>query len=174
MNPEIPARESLDSHLYKLEGEIIDIAHKLMRSATDPFTGVIRFLHQQPENQALSGTIVKSILLDVFEKPEQIPAIVKLFSGQVRHIVRRANVIDIINEQASQQAFSGHLLKLKDRIKFEVGVEKGCTVLKNIAGLIAVEHGLEVPLDKIIINPPKLEITLRLGLLRPHRTVDMA
>jgi hypothetical protein len=46
-------------------------------------------------------------------------------------------------------------------------------VLKNIQGLIGVEHGVEVPLEKILVQPPKLIVTVRLGILHPQRVVDI-
>jgi hypothetical protein len=62
---------------------------------------------------------------------------------------------------------------LKERIKFEVGKEKDLVVLDKISGLTAVENGIELPVEKISIKPPQLIITVKLGILRAQRMVDI-
>ncbi|MBX9686310.1 MAG: hypothetical protein K2X27_06380, partial [Candidatus Obscuribacterales bacterium] len=109
-----------------------------------------------------------------FGSYEQVPGLVKLLSAHLKEVVRSSNVIAIYNEHFSQADFCGYLLRLKEQIKFEVCREKDKLVLKNIAGLVAVEHGIELPLERILVNPPKLEITVKLGLLRPVKAVDIA
>lgn len=165
-----------NQRLQKIESDISDIAEnaiRLLRSASDPFTGVIKFLHERPEDVSLAGISVKQILLDAFGTREQIPGLVRLLSAHVREIVRHSNIIDVRNEHLAQESWSGYLIKLKEQVKFEVARERDKLVLKNINGLVCIEHGMEVPLEKILVNPPKLEITVKLGLLRPVRAVDI-
>ena len=165
-----------NDRLLKLEAEIIefaDTAKRVLRTASDPFSAVIKFLHDRPEHVSLAGRSVKQVLLDTFGSPEQIPGLVRLLSGHVREIVRHSNIINVRNEHLAQEFWSGYLIKLKEQVKFEVAREKDLLVLKNIAGLVAIENGMELPLERILVNPPKLEITVKLGLLRPVRTVDI-
>lgn len=171
-----PANELVNKQLQKIETEIAemaDSAKRLIKSASDPFSAVIRFLHERPENVSLNGLSIKTVLLDAFGSPEQIPGLVRLLSAHLREVVRQSNVIAVYNEHFSQADWGGYLIKLKEQIKFEVAREKDKLVLKNIAGLICVEHGIELPLEKILVNPPKLEITVKLGLLRPVKAVDI-
>jgi hydrogenase/urease accessory protein HupE len=51
-------------------------------------------------------------------------------------------------------------------------------VLKNIAGLLGIEHGIahgiEAPLEKIMVKPPNKPVfTLNMGLLHPQRVLDL-
>lgn len=170
-------QHNLNEAVLKLESEVAemcDSARRLLKSASDPFSAVIRFLHERPENVEYNGLSIRSVLLDAFGSPEQIPSLVRVLSGHLKQVVRRSNVIAVYNEHFSQADWGGYLIKLKEQVKFEVGREKDKLVLKNIAGLVCVEHGIELPLEKILINPPKLEITVKLGLLRPVRAVDIA
>ncbi len=165
-----------NDRLQKLEADINELAEnckRLIRSASDPFTAVIKFLHERPENISLAGMSVKQVLLDAFGSPEQIPGLVRLLSSHVREIVRHRNIIEVRNEHLAQESWSGYLIKLKEHVNFEIGRERDKLVLKNIAGLVCIEHGMEVPVEKILVSPPKLEITVRLGLLRPVRAVDI-
>ncbi len=148
-------------------------AKRLIKSASDPFSAVIRFLHERPENVSLPGISVKSVLLGAFGTHEEVPGLLRLFSAHVREVVRSSNVIAIYNEHFSQDNWGGYLIKLKEQVKFEVAREKNMLVLKNIVGLVCVEHGIELPLEKITVNPPNLEITVKLGLLRPVKAVDI-
>lgn len=150
-----------------------DTAKRFICSANDPLSAVIRFLHERPENVSLPGLSVKQVLLTAFGSGEQVPGLIRLLSGHVKEIIRQSNVIAIYNEHRAQDNWGGYLIKLKEQIKFEVSRENNKLVLKNIAGLICVEHGIELPLEKILVNPPKLEITLRLGLLHPVKAVDI-
>jgi hypothetical protein len=176
LNCSCPSYKIVNEQIHKLENELADMAftaRRLLKTASDPCSGVIRFLHERPENVLLNGLSVRSVLLDVFGSYEQIPGLVKLLSTHLRTVVRQANVIAICNEHFSQADWCGYLIKMKEQIKFEVVREKDKLVLKNIAGLICVEHGLDLPLETIKFNPPKMEITLRLGLLRPVKAVDI-
>lgn len=165
------------NRLQKIEAEMTDMmdtARKLLRVASDPVSALIRFLHERPENVSLAGESIREIVRDAFGSCEEVPGLVRLLSGHVREIYRHANVIDVRNEHLFEEMWSGYLIKLKEQIKFEVAREREKIVLKNIHGLVCIEHGMELPLEKILINPPKLEITVRLGLLRPVRAVDIA
>lgn len=176
MNCSCPGNELVSKQIHKLESELAemaDSAKRLLKNASDPVSAVIRFLHERPENVSLHGHSVKSILLDAFGSPDQIPGLVRILSDHLRMVVRQSNVIAVHNEHFSQADFCGYLVKLKELIKFEVAKERDKLVLKNIAGLVCVEHGIELPLERILINPPKLEITVKLGVLRPVRAVDI-
>lgn len=159
---------------YQGSDELIDVAKKILRTASDPISAVIRFLHERPENQTLPGYVVEKVLLETFESYDRIPGLVKILAGQVREIVRHRNVIELLKEHPAAERWGNYLIKQADLIKFEVAKERDKVVLKNIGGLVAVEHGIEIPLDKILVNPPKLEVTLRFGLLRPQRIIDIA
>ena len=175
MNCECDEHEH-DRRLLKLESEITEMAEsakRLLKTASDPFSAVIRFLQERPENVSFNGLSIRTVLNDAFGTPEQIPGLVRLLSSHLKTVVRQSNVIAVYNEHFSQADWCGYLIKLKEQIKFEVGREKDKLVLRNIAGLVCVEHGVELPLDKILVNPPKLEITLKLGLLRPVKAVDI-
>jgi hypothetical protein len=169
-----PGKELLKEQLQKIEVDLIDVAKKFVRTAGDPISAVVRFLHERPEGQSLPGYVVDRVLLESFESPEQIPGLVRLLAGHVREISRTRNVIGILKEHPAAEKWGNYLIKQSERIIFEVGRERDRLVLKNIGGLVAVEHGVEIPLDKILVNPPKLEVTLRLGILRPQRVVDIA
>ena len=167
----------VSQHLNKLEtdmSEAADSAKRLLQSAGDPFSAVIRFLHERPENVSVNGLSIRSVLLEAFGSKEQIPFLVRLLSGHLKTVVRQSNVIAVYNEHFSQADWGGYLIKLKEQVKFEVARENNKLVLKNIAGLICVERGIELPLEKILVNPPKLEITVRLGLLRPVKAIDIS
>jgi len=167
-------KELLKEGLLKIEGDLVEVAKRIVGTAGDPISAVVKFLHERPENVSLPGYVIERILLETFESREQIPGLVNLLAGHVHEIIRQKNVIDIIKEHPAVERWGTHVIKQADRIKFEVGKEKGLLALKNIGGLVAVEHGIEIPLDKILVNPPKLEVTLRFGLLRPQRIVDIA
>lgn len=176
MHCDCDANDIVSKQLLKFEAEMqdmVDTARRLLKTASDPVSAVIRFLHERPEHLPLHGQFVKDILLHAFDSPEQIPGLVKLLSAHVKEVVRSSNVIALYNEHFSQAVFGGYLVRLKEQVNFEVAREKGKLVLRNIAGLTAVEKGIELPLEKILINPPKLEVTLKLGLLRPVKAVDI-
>ena len=108
-----------------------------------------------------------------FGDADKIPGLVSVLAGHVKEVVRHANVISIVNEHAAVERWGQYIIKQKERIRFELDREKGKLVLRNIAGLAAVENGIEVALEKILVNPPKLEVTLKLGPLRPQRIIDI-
>lgn len=158
----------------KMEGELVDVAKRILRTASDPISAVVRFLHERPDDSSLPGYVIDRVLVEVFDSEQQIPGLVKLLAGHVKTITRHRNYIDILKEHPGVERWGSYLIKQTETIKFEVAREKDKLCLRNIGGLIAIEHGMEIPLDKILVNPPKLEITLRLGLLRPQRIVDIA
>jgi hypothetical protein len=158
--------------LVSMEQELVDVARRVLKTASDPFTGVIKFLHERPENNSLPGRLVNSVLQQTFCN-EEIPDLIKILAGHVREIYRHSNVIDIIKEHPTTEKWGNFMIKQKERIKFEVGLEKGRLVLNNIQGLIGVEHGVELPLEKITVSPPNLIVTVKLGMLHPQRTVSI-
>lgn len=168
--------ESSNGPLQKLldmEQELVDVARKVLKSAGDPISGVIRFLHERPENTSLPGQLVNRVLLGAFGDREQIPALVKLLSAHVREIARSSNVISIVNEHPAVEKFGQYVIKQKEKIAFEVAKEKDKTLLKNIVGLVAVEHGMDLPLEKILVQPPNLIVTVKLGLFPAQRTLEI-
>lgn len=166
-------RRELLQKLVNVEQELVDVARKMLKTASDPFSAVVRFLHERPENASLPGYLVNKVLLETFGAKEQIPGLINVLAGHVKEVIRHSNVISIVNEHPAIERWGSYLIKQAGNIKFEVSREKGKLVLKNIHGLICVEHGIEAALDKILVNPPKLEVTLRLGILRPQKTVDI-
>jgi len=158
--------------LVHMEQELVEVARRILKTASDPFTGVIKFLHERPEDNSLPGKLVTTVLEQTFGN-EEIPGLIKIMSGHVREIYRTSNVIDIIKEHPTAEKWGNFIIKQKDRIKFEVGLEKGRLVLNNIQGLIGVEHGVELPLEKITVSPPNLIVTVRLGMLHPQRIVSI-
>ncbi len=165
-------KDPLLQKLVNMEQELVDVARRVLKSASDPFTGVIKFLHERPENNSLPGKLVNSVLQQTFSN-EEIPGLIKIMAGHVREIYRHANVIDIVKEHPTTEKWGAFMIKQKERIKFEVGLEKGRLVLSNIQGLIGVEHGVELPLEKITVHPPNLIVTVKLGMLHPQRTVSI-
>jgi len=155
------------------EHELVAAARRLIKTASDPFTACINFLHDRPDNAPLTGHLVNNVLLEAFGDKEKIPALVRILSAHVRQIARRKNVIELVNEHPAAENWGNFIIKAKERINFEVAFEKGMLVMNNISGLIGVEHGVELPLEKIKVQPPKLIVTVRLGLLRPQKEVDM-
>lgn len=160
--------------LALVEHELVDVAKRMLNVASDPFSAVIRFLYERPENTSLSGYLVNKVLLETFGDRENIPGLINVLASHAREVIRQSNVITLINEHSSAEKWGAYLIKQKERIKFEIGRERDKLVLKDIVGLVAVEHGIELQLDKILVNPPKLEVTAKLGLLRPRRIIDIA
>jgi hypothetical protein len=156
-----------------MEQELIDTAKRMVKTASDPLTAIIKFLHERPENQGLPGNLVNKILLATFESPENIPGLVRILASHMREVCRHKNVIELVNEHPAAEKWGSFIIKQKERIKFEVAFERGRLVLNNIHGLIGVEHGVECPLEKILVVPPKLIVTVRLGLLHPQKEVDL-
>ncbi len=156
--------------LRSLEQELVEVARLILKKSGDPITGVVRFLEERPEGTSLPGYLVHGVLEQAFGG-EEIPGLIKILSGHVREVVRHANVIELIKEHPTIEKWEDFIIKQTDRIKFEVGLEKDRLVLKNINGLVGVEHGIELPLEKILVKPPHLIVTVKMGLLRPQRTV---
>jgi hypothetical protein len=158
--------------LKTLEQELVEVARKVLKSASDPMTGVIRFLHERPENSSLPGHLINGVLEQTFGN-EEIPGLIRILAGHAREVVRHANVIELIKEHPTTEKWQDFIIKQTDRVRFEVGFDQGRLVLKNINGLIGIEHGIELPLEKILINPPNLIVTVKMGMLRPQRVVSM-
>jgi len=155
------------------EQELIDAATKFLNKASDPFSGVINFLHDRPEGASLPGPIVNRVLLGAFGDKDKIPGLIRVLASHVHEIARKADVINIINERASVENWGQYLIKQKEKIAFKVTHEKGKLLLNDIVGLVAVEHGVELPLEKILVSPPNLIVTVKLGLLRPQKVVEI-
>lgn len=168
--------ESNNGHLRQtlaqMESELVEVARRILKTASDPFTGVINFLHERPENKSLPGKVINTVLQQTFCN-EEIPALIKIMAGHVREIYRYSNVIDIIKEHPTTEKWGAFLIKQKERINFEVGLEKGRLVLNNIQGLVGVEHGIELPLEKILVQPPNLIVTVKMGILHPQKVVSI-
>lgn len=163
----------LENKLISMETELVDVAKRILRSATDPFSGVMQFLHERPENTVLYGEVMKKVLHESFGDPDKIPGLVRILAAHVREIIRQSNVINVVNEHPAVERWGNYLIKQKERIAFEVGRDNNTLVLKNIHGLVAVEHGIELPLEKIQVKPPDLIVTVKLGLLRAQKVVGI-
>lgn len=155
------------------EQELIDAAKKFLNKASDPFSGVINFLHDHPEDSSLPGLIVNRVLLGAFGESENIPGLIRVLASHVHEIARKSDVINIINEHPAVEKWGQYLIKQKEKIAFKVCHEKGKLLLNDIVGLVAVEHGVELPLEKILVSPPNLIVTVKLGLLRPQKVVEI-
>lgn len=164
---------TIETDLVDKASELVDKAKKHLRTASDPISAVIRFLHERPEDASLRGLVMAYVLRETFGEEEKIPGLVRILASHVREIIRHSNVIDIINEHPAVERWGKYLIKQKERIKFEIARERERLVLKNIVGLTAVEEGMELPLEKISVQPPHLVVTVKLGILRPNRVFDI-
>lgn len=167
------AINAIGQKLLGKEQELIDAAQRFLSKATDPFTGVINFLHDHPEDSSLPGLIVNRVLLGAFGDPEKIPGLIRVLASHVHEIARKSDVINIINEHSAVEKWGQYLIKQKEKIAFKVCNERGKLLLNDIVGLVAVEHGVELPLEKILVSPPNLIVTVKLGLLRPQKVVEI-
>ena len=178
MNCPCSGRKLLNLHLvHKLasvEQDLVDVARRILRTASDPVSAVVRFLHERPENSSLPGYVVERLLLETFGDKDQIPGLVSVLAGHMKETIRQSNVINIINEHPAVERWGNYIIKATELIKFEISREKGKLVLKDIVGLRAVENGIEAALERIIIDPPKLQVTVRMGVFPVQRTVDIA
>jgi len=159
--------------LVSVEQDLLDVAKRIVRQASDPVSAVVRFLHERPENTSLSGYVVERLLLETFGDKEHIPGLISVLAGHMKETIRQSNVINIINEHPAVERWGDYIIKAKELIKFEIAREKGKLVLHNIVGLKAVENGVEAALERILIDPPKLKVTVRFGILPVQRTVDI-
>lgn len=153
--------------------ELVSTARNILRTASDPVSAVVKFLQERPEGISMTGYVMDYVLTETFGEQENIPSLIKILAGHVREVIRQSDVINIINEHGAVEKCGSYIIKQAERIKFEITKERDLLVLKNIAGLFAIEHGIAVPVEKITIKPPKLLVTLNLGLIRPHRIVDI-
>ncbi len=158
--------------LASMEQELIEVANRVVKGASDPFSGVIKFLHDRPEG-SLHGYLVERVLVETFGGSENVPGLIKALASHVKEVIRQANVINIVNQHPTAERWGTYIIKQKERMKFEIGTEKGNLVLKNIVGLFGMEHGVELPLEKILVQPPKLIVTVNMGLLHPQRVLDI-
>jgi len=163
----------LAQKLLGKEQELIEAATRFLNKASDPFSGVINFLHSHPEDSSLPGLIVNRVLLGAFGDAEKIPGLIRVLASHVHEIARKSDVINIINEHAAVEKWGQYLIKQKEMIAFKVTSERGKLLLNDIVGLVAVEHGVELPLEKILVSPPNLIVTVKLGLLRPQKVVEI-
>jgi hypothetical protein len=159
--------------IVSVEQDLVDVAKRILRSASDPVSAVVRFLHERPENVSLPGYVVDRLLLEAFGDKENIPGLVAVLAGHMKETIRQSDVISIINEHPAVERWGKYIIKAKERIKFQIAKERGKLVLKEIVGLKAVENGIEVALERILIDPPKLQVTVRMGLFPVERTVDI-
>lgn len=170
-------RKSIDSQiretLVSCEKEMIEVARGVVKNASDPFSGVIKFLQQRPEGSSMHGYLVNRVLIETFGSTDQVPGLIRAIASHVHEVIRQANVINIVNEHPTAERWGSFIIKQKERMRFEVASEKDGIVLKNIQGLFGMEHGVEAPLEKIVVKPPKLIVTLNLGLLHPQKVLDL-
>jgi hypothetical protein len=79
---------------------------------------------------------------------------------------------------SGQSGFDGDLWFCQALGLLQISFEKDCLVLKNIAGLLGIEHGIahgiEAPLEKIMVKPPNKPVfALNMGLSHPQRVLDL-
>lgn len=165
--------EQIRAKFNELEDELVAKARRIVKTASDPFSGMIKFLHERPEDSSLHGYLVDKVMLETFGSKEEIPGLLRAISSHVREVIRTSNVIKVINEHPTAERWGNYIIKQKENMRFEIGFEKGNMVLRNISGLVGIEHGVELPLEKIEVKPPKLIVTLNMGLLRPQRVLDI-
>ena len=165
--------QDLLARLAEVEREVVEKAKNVVKGASDPFSGLIKFLHQRPENEGLDGQVVEAVLIESFGSVEEVPDLIRAIAARVRTVIRESNVINITNDGITLQEWGKFVIKKTEVMKFEVTYEKGELVLKNIKGLFGIEHGVELPLEKIQVRPPKLIVTAKLGLVKPQRVLDM-
>jgi hypothetical protein len=159
--------------LHAMHHDLVDGAKRVLRSAADPVSGVLSFLQERPEGTSLAGHAMNYVLLEAFEDESKIPGLVRILAGHVKEISRHANIIDIVNSHAAVEKWDHYLIKLKEQIKFEIRHDRGAMLMDNIVGLTAVEHGVELPVELIKIQPPNLIVTLKLGPLHPKRVLSI-
>jgi hypothetical protein len=168
MNAQI--KETLEA----CEAELVDVARRIVKSASDPFSGVIKFLQARPEGASLHGYLVTRVLLQTFGSMEEVPALIRALTSHVHEVTRKSNVISIHNEHPTAERWGTYIIKQKEKTRFEIAFEKDCLVLKNIVGLFGSEHGIEAPLEKILVrSPTQLVVTVNMGLLHPQRVLDL-
>jgi hypothetical protein len=168
MNAQI--KETLEA----CEAELVEGARRILKGASDPFSAVIKFLHERPEGASLHGYLVTRVLLETFGSMEEIPALIRALTSHVREVIRQSNVISIHNEHPTAERWGTYIIKQKEKARFEIAFEKDCLVLKNIVGLWGSEHGIEAPLEKIMVrSPTQLVVTVNMGLLHPQRVLDL-
>ncbi|MDZ4834496.1 MAG: hypothetical protein SGJ27_12025 [Candidatus Melainabacteria bacterium] len=165
--------EQLLQKLTEVEQDLTHTAQRIVKAASDPFSGVIRFLEDRPENTSLHGYFVDRALVDTFGGRDQIPGLIRAIASHVRHVIRHANVINIVNEHPTAERWGQYVIKQTENMRFEIAVEKGYLTLKNIKGLFGIEHGIELPLEQIIVKPPKLVVTANMGLFKPQKVFDI-
>ncbi len=156
------------------EEELIKTGKELLASSGDEFSSVVNFLHQIPEEPPLPGDIANKVLAEVFGDVDHMPGLVKILSDGLEKVVRKGNVVQLINEEAESDPWQGYVVKKKPVVQFEIENNDGKVSLKNVSGLSFVENGLEAALQKATVKAPKLECTLKLGLIPVQRTVDIA
>lgn len=171
-NPSENALELL-SKLADVEREIVKKAKDVVVGASDPFSGMIKFLHEHPENEKLEGPVVEAVLLESFGSFEKVPEIIQAIAFKVRTVIRESDVIKVTNEETIFRSLGKYKIRKTENMVFEVCYEKGELVLKNIKGLFGTDCGIELPLEKIQVKPPKLIATFKMGFTRPQKVLDL-
>ncbi|MBS1992019.1 MAG: hypothetical protein JSS83_15960 [Cyanobacteria bacterium SZAS LIN-3] len=168
MNSQI--KEALEA----CEAELVEAALRIVQGASDPFSGVIKFLQERPEGATLHGYLVTRVLLQTFGSMDEVPALIRALTSHVHEVQRKSNVISIRNEHPTAERWGSYTIKLKEKTSFEIGFEKNCLVLKNIVGCFGSEHGIDAPLEKIMVRSPReLVVTVNMGLLHPQRVLEI-
>jgi hypothetical protein len=155
------------------EDELIKIGRDLLASS-DEFSSVVNFMHQLPEQPPLPGDLANTVLTAVFGDVEKMPGLVRILADGLEKVVRKGNVVQLVNEEAESDPWQGYIVKKKHVVQFEIENIGGSVALKNVSGLSFVENGLEAALQKAVVKAPKLECTLKLGPIPVQRTVDIA
>lgn len=156
------------------EEELIKVGKDLLETSDDEFSAVVRFMHQLPEQPPLPGELANTVLSAVFGDVEKMPGLVRILADGLKEVVRKGDVVKLVNEEAESDPWQGYTVKKKQMVQFEVENKNGKISLKNVSGLSFVENGLEASLQKAIVKAPKIECTLKLGLIPVQRVVDIA
>jgi hypothetical protein len=164
---------ALKDKLLAMHQDLVDAAKRILRSAADPVSAVLRFLQERPEGTSMAGYTMNYVLLEAFEDESKIPGLVKILAGHVLEISRHANVIEMVNSHPAAEKWDQYLIKLKEKVKFEIRRERDLFIMDRIVGLTAVEHGIELPVELIKVEPPDLIVTVKLGPLHPKRILSI-
>jgi len=165
--------QAMQQDMIAMHQDMVDTAKRILRSAADPVSAVLRFLQERPEGTSMAGYTMNYVLLEAFEDESKIPGLVKILAGHVREVSRHSNIIELVNSHPAVEKWDQYLIKLKEQVKFEIRRERDLFVMDRIVGLTAVEHGIELPVELIKVEPPDLIVTVRLGPLHPKRILSI-
>ena len=110
--------QDLLARLAEVEREVVEKAKNVVKGASDPFSGLIKFLHQRPENEGLDGQVVEAVLIESFGSVEEVPDLIRAIAARVRTVIRESNVINITNDGITLQEWGKFVIKKTEVMKF--------------------------------------------------------